>query len=193
MHGMQHSPYLRHLFGLALLTLLGGCVSKDMSDLEQYVDTVLARKGGSIEPLPPIKPYERYLYQAAELGQRDPFKSFIEEERRVEQVDKITDAQQQAYAAEILTHNREELEGHELDTLRMVGAENVEALWASCAIHGVVHARRQLRRAEFWQDHQYPGRPDRRPGDRQGRAGSLRGARRNPGLVRGITHKGVGR
>ena len=141
MHGMQHSPYLRHLFGLALLTLLGGCVSKDMSDLEQYVDTVLARKGGSIEPLPPIKPYERYLYQAAELGQRDPFKSFIEEERRVEQVDKITDAQQQAYAAEILTHNREELEGHELDTLRMVGVlENVEALWGIVRDpRGVVH------------------------------------------------------
>ena len=36
---------------------LGGCVNRDKSDLENYVSEVLSRKGGQIEPLPPIKPY----------------------------------------------------------------------------------------------------------------------------------------
>lgn len=130
MNAALHSRSPRLLLQLAAAGLLCGCVSKDMSDLENYASQVLARKGGEIEPLPPIKPYERYLYQAADLGLRDPFKSFIEEERKVEQVDKITDARQQEYANEILTHNREELEGHELDSLRMVGVlENDDNLW----------------------------------------------------------------
>jgi type IV pilus assembly protein PilP len=125
-----HSSLLRHLTPLTFIVLLCGCVTKDMSDLDNYADKVLARKGGEIKPLPPIKPYERYLYRAAELGLRDPFRSFIEEERKVEQVGQITDARQQEYANEVMTHNREELEGHELDTLRMVGVlENVDNLW----------------------------------------------------------------
>ena len=70
--------------GIAALALtLGGCVSKDMTDLENYVSEVLARKGGRIEPLPPIKPYERYLYQAEELGLRNPFRSFMKEEAEI--------------------------------------------------------------------------------------------------------------
>lgn len=126
----NHSILLRYLASLTVAMLLCGCVSKDMSDLDNYASEVLARKGGEIEPLPPIKPYERYLYRAADLGLRDPFKSFIEEERKVEQVEQITDARQQEYANEIMTHNREELESHELDTLRMVGVlENVDNLW----------------------------------------------------------------
>jgi len=130
MNAATHSSRLRHLALLIFVVLLCGCVSKDMSDLDGYANKVLARKGGAIEPLPPIKPYERYLYRAAELGLRDPFKSFIEEERKVDKVGQIPDARQQEYANEIMTHNREELEGHELDTLRMVGVlENVDNLW----------------------------------------------------------------
>lgn len=127
------------LVSMAVVT--AGCVSKDMTDLEDYAADVLTRKGGSIEPLPPIKPYERYLYQAEELGLRDPFRSFFEEEAEIEQVEKVTDADQQKYATEILTHNREELEGFELDSLRMVGVlENVDNLWGIVRDQGgVVH------------------------------------------------------
>lgn len=126
---------------LALAMMASGCVSNDMSDLETYADKILARPGGEIDPLPPIKPYERYLYQSAELGLRDPFRSFIEEAREVEQVEKVMDAQQQKLANEIMTHNREELEGHELDALRMVGVlENDANLWGIVRDpQGVVH------------------------------------------------------
>lgn len=120
----------RLLPGVAAALLLGGCVSKDMSDLENYAEEVLSRKGGTVEPLPPIKPYERYLYQAEEQGLRDPFRSFFDVEPEAEAVDRVVDAEQQKYTNEILTHNREELESYELDALRMVGVlENSEALW----------------------------------------------------------------
>lgn len=115
---------------LMLLVLSAGCVSKDISDLESYAAQVLARKGGQIEPLPPIKPYERYLYRAEEQNLRDPFRSFFDAVVEDTPVDQINDAEQQKYATEIQTHNREELENFELDALRMVGVlENTDNLW----------------------------------------------------------------
>lgn len=121
--------------------MLGGCVSRDMSDLENYAAEVLSRKGGRIEPLPPIKPYERYLYRAGELGSRSPFTSFMDEEEQVAEIAQVNDAEQQRFANEILTHNREELENFELDSLRMVGVlENAESLWGIVRDNGgVVH------------------------------------------------------
>ncbi len=123
---------VRTALAIALAALMAGCVSKDMSDLEHYRDEVLARKGGNIEPLPPIKPYEHYVYQAAEKGLRDPFESFLE--TKPEDIDtksKEVDAAQQQYVDEIQTHNREELENYELDAMRMVGVlERADDLWA---------------------------------------------------------------
>ncbi len=117
------------LFLLLAATALGGCVSRDMTDLQMYVDEVLARKGGRIEPLPEIKPYQRYLYQSAEAGARDPFVSFLAEQER-EVAEKSVSAEQQKYLDEIQNRNREELESFELDSLRMVGTlQDDEELW----------------------------------------------------------------
>ncbi|MGE3772652.1 MAG: pilus assembly protein PilP [Gammaproteobacteria bacterium] len=115
---------------VALGVALSGCVNRDKSDLEDYVAQVLSRKGGQIEPLPPIKPYERYLYQSAEQGLRDPFTPFTEQAQKQEEIAAAPDAAQQAYNDEILAHNREELEGFELDSLRMVGTlQDDSELW----------------------------------------------------------------
>lgn len=109
---------------------LTGCVNRDMSDLENYASGVLSRPGGRIDPLPPIKPYERYLYASGEEGLRDPFRSFFRPEPEQEDLKPVDDPDQQRYATEILTHNREELEQVELDSLRMVGIlENNDELW----------------------------------------------------------------
>jgi type IV pilus assembly protein PilP len=122
---------VRMCAAIAVLALTGGCVSNDISDLEKYKEEVLARKGGNIEPLPPIKPYEHYVYQALELGLRDPFKSFLEEKPEKSAENKGMDAAQQKYVDEIQTHNREELESYELDAMRMVGLlERTDDLWA---------------------------------------------------------------
>lgn len=113
-----------------LSVTLSGCVNRDMSDLENYASDILSRPGGRIEPLPPIKPYERYLYAAGEQGLRDPFRSFFRPEPEVAPTDPGDDPEQRRIATEILTHNREELEQVELDSLRMVGIlENNNELW----------------------------------------------------------------
>ena len=124
-----------------LSVTLSGCVNRDMSDLENYASDILSRPGGRIEPLPPIKPYERYLYAAGEQGLRDPFRSFFRPEPEVAPTDPGDDPEQRRIATEILTHNREELENHELDALRMVGVmEDTDDLWGIVRDpEGVVH------------------------------------------------------
>ncbi|MCC7410799.1 MAG: pilus assembly protein PilP [Gammaproteobacteria bacterium] len=122
-------PVITRVACLAAIAGLTGCVSHDMSDLQAYTQEILARKGGHIEPLPEIKPYERYLYQSADAGARDPFQSFYDEpEQRI--AEKAMTAEQQKLLDEIQNRNREELEQYELDSLRMVGTiENDSDLW----------------------------------------------------------------
>jgi len=57
------------LSGLTLLSL-GGC-SGDMDELRQKVAEIRSRPGERVEPLPEIKPYESYAYNAGNL--RSPF------------------------------------------------------------------------------------------------------------------------
>ena len=121
--------------------LIASCVSKDMSDLENYTQEVLARPGGRIDPLPPIKSYERYLYQAGGLSLRDPFNSFVEQSEDKQEITPADDPQQKLFATEILTHNQEDLENYELDSLRMVGVlEDKKVFWGIVQdVKGVVH------------------------------------------------------
>lgn len=129
---------LAAIFGALLIS---GCVSNDMSDLEAYKDEVLARKSGRIEPLPEIKPYERYLYQGSKNGARDPFEPFYEEKKEVVQEEKKVDARQQRLLDEIRNRNKEELEQFALDSLRMVGTlEDTDQLWGIIKdSNGVIH------------------------------------------------------
>ena len=112
----------------ALLNL-GGCVSNDISDLDQYADEIMARPGGRIEPLPEIKPYEAYAYQSGAQDARDPFKLFFQkdEDALVEEQDSGLTKEMED---EIKHRNKEELEQFELDSLRMVGTmENEDFQW----------------------------------------------------------------
>lgn len=54
----------------ALMLSLAGCGGAN-EDLLEYIDQVKARPGGRIEPLPQIKPYETFAYEAETL--RSPF------------------------------------------------------------------------------------------------------------------------
>ena len=53
-----------------LMASLSACGDR-MGDLRQYTNEVKARKGGHIEPLPQIKPFEVYTY--ADQDMRSPF------------------------------------------------------------------------------------------------------------------------
>lgn len=55
---------------LAALVCLGGC-SDDLSELQQKVAEIKSRPGDRIDPLPEIKPYESFAYNASSL--RSPF------------------------------------------------------------------------------------------------------------------------
>lgn len=123
------------------LLLLAGCENRDLGDLEQYSAEVRARKGGRVPPLPVLRPYERYSYQSADNGARDPFMGGPEREERREVADQVADDLQQELNAEIATHKREELEMFELDSLRMVGTmQNDSEMWAIVQDSvGVIH------------------------------------------------------
>jgi type IV pilus assembly protein PilP len=99
---------------LVMLPVVAGLTacSGANDDLEQYIDSVKARPGGRIEPLPEITPYEVFLYKADAEGFRSPF---------------VPDAPQAAAGAAAGStrpdpeRSREFLEQFSLDTLQMVG------------------------------------------------------------------------
>ena len=131
-------------FALCVTTLMPvtGCVSRDKTDLENYASEVLSRPGGRIEPLPPIKPYKQYLYQAGKKGLRNPFESFFQKKPDIGPIPGPGgDPRQGEWDTEVRTHNREELETSELDALRMVGIlEDNDELWGIIlASDGSVH------------------------------------------------------
>ncbi len=99
-----------------------GC-GQNIQDLQQYVEEVKARKSSKVEPLPEIKPYQKFEYQAQSL--RDPFDS---SELNVKVRKPVVPKSSQLVPKE---GPPEYLESFPLDTLRMVGTlSQGEQLWA---------------------------------------------------------------
>ncbi len=93
------------LGALVFASTLAGCSSRD-DELNNFIETTKKEPGGRVEPLPELRPYETFAYEAADM--RSPFLpggsggsggSLRPDVRR----------------------NREFLENFSLDTLRMVG------------------------------------------------------------------------
>jgi type IV pilus assembly protein PilP len=84
---------------------LAGCSSRD-EELDNFIETTKGQPGGRVEPLPELKPYETYAYEAADM--RSPF---------------LPGGSGGAGGAlrPDVRRNREFLENFSLDTLRMVG------------------------------------------------------------------------
>ena len=120
---------------IVLLAILGvaGCVSSDMSDLEKQVSKIMSKPGGRLEPLPEIKPYEAYVYESGKSGARNPFKRFyvVEQSLAIEESEgPVDDGLTEEMRNEIQNRNREELEGFELDSIKMVGTlQNEDNHW----------------------------------------------------------------
>ena len=97
--------------------MLIACGGGEFEDLQQYVSEVKSRPGAKIPGLPEAKPYERFLYEDADL--RDPFKPTVK-------------ASAAAAGGNQLVNNirpntnrdTEALEQFPLDALRMVGSLN---------------------------------------------------------------------
>ena len=112
---------------VALSVSLAGCGGGSMSDLRTYVADIKKRPGTRIEELPPIEPYIVYSYPCTgTVGCVDPFEPFFQEPP--------SEPEQSQTASSGITpdfdRNREELEGHTLDSLRMMGTlEKDEEIW----------------------------------------------------------------
>jgi type IV pilus assembly protein PilP len=102
---MKHSKLMS--IGALVLTALAGC-SSDLDELERQVAEIKARPGERIEPLPEIKAYESFAYNASSL--RSPF---------------VASAPTRADVANAVRPDarrpREFLEQFPLDTMQMVG------------------------------------------------------------------------
>src|SRR5262245_42985030 len=105
---MSSSGYrlLRVLALCAVALAATGCGGSN-DDLDEYINEVKARPGGRIDPLPQIKPYDTFAYEAQTL--RSPFQPDSPKGR--------------AAAGPQPERNRpkEYLEQFPLDTLKMVG------------------------------------------------------------------------
>lgn len=139
---IQINRFIQAVLCLSAITLLSGCVSRDISDLEDQVSEIMARPGGRIEPLPEIKPYEAYTYQSGNEDLNNPFKLFyVISKPEITDESIVDDGLTEEMEREIRNRNREELEQFELDSLRMVGTiDNESNNWAIVLDpNGVVH------------------------------------------------------
>lgn len=103
--------------------ILAGCSFGDNDDLYDYMNEVKTRKGGKIPPLPEIKTYELFSYNADEL--RDPFKEIGEEAA-------ITSSVNDRAGVQLDTQrHKETLEAYPIDALKFVGhLEREHRKWA---------------------------------------------------------------
>ena len=93
--------------------LLAGCQQQSMQDLVSFVEDAYKNEKPEIEPLPPIVPYEEFIYEADELA--DPF-------ARTNVFVGTTDSEESEEAAGIDPNRRKEpLEAFPLDGLRLDG------------------------------------------------------------------------
>jgi type IV pilus assembly protein PilP len=89
------------------LAALSACSSAD-DELQRFIDDTKKEGGGRVEPLPEIKPYETFVYAAADM--RSPF-----------QPSSPGAGAGLAGVRPDSKRNREFLEQYSLDTLKMVG------------------------------------------------------------------------
>lgn len=120
---------------IVLILFIGLIVSScgdRRSELEQYVKDIKAKSIGQIEPLPEVKPYETFRYQAQLM--RSPFEP--------QQAQESILALPENNGIRPDVHRRKEaLENYELDSLRMVGTlEQEGAIWGVVVdTDGAVH------------------------------------------------------
>jgi type IV pilus assembly protein PilP len=108
---------------ISLTTLFAGC-SRELRDLEDYVEEVKSREPLGIDPIPEVRPYKSYKYQVSD--QRNPFDASIFEAKIVQKVRKSNST-----ISPDSNRTPEFLENFPLDSLRMVGTlEQRGGLWA---------------------------------------------------------------
>jgi type IV pilus assembly protein PilP len=105
----------------SLLPLVGCSFGNDHADLRNYVEEVKARPQGAIEPLPPLRTYDAYIYNVTAM--RSPFDAPVEVKEIVQSSDPKVKPD--------FGREKEYLETFALDSLSMVGTLQKEGrFWA---------------------------------------------------------------
>ena len=116
------------LLGAILLT---GCSGNDFNDLQVFMEETRARPAGRIEPLPEVRPYEAFTYNASSL--RSPFMPPV----------RIDLAQRERGTQDIQPDEdraRQFLEGFNIEAFEMVGVlSNQQGMQALIRGAGSVH------------------------------------------------------
>ncbi|MFI4922838.1 MAG: pilus assembly protein PilP [Burkholderiales bacterium] len=99
----------RNIFILLLVFLLEAC-SEEFQDIKDFIKESDKGLRGRVEPLPEVKPYEPFIYNAFDLS--DPFRP-----RKTEVAKGAGDSKLQPD----LNRRKEALEAYPLENLRMVG------------------------------------------------------------------------
>lgn len=101
-------PAILRWFALVAAVLLGTGCAKGLGDLQAKVEEIKAREGTPIEPLPVMRTFETFEYNAQSL--RDPFSPSADDDVQAAQGPRPD-----------MDRPREPLESYPLDTLDMVG------------------------------------------------------------------------
>lgn len=102
----------REILAVAVVSLLAGCGGENHQDLRQWMQEQGKNTKGKLDPLPQVKPYEPFTYNAFDLP--DPFKP-----RKIEPLKGSG-----SKLAPDLNRRREPLEAFPLESLTMVGTLN---------------------------------------------------------------------
>lgn len=117
------NPLLWVFLIVSVITLLTGC-GREMRDLQDYAEEVKSREPPGIDPIPEVKPYQSFNYQANSA--RNPFDASIFQAKIVQNIRKTN-----SNVSPDPNRTPEFLENFPLDTLRMVGTlEQKGSLWA---------------------------------------------------------------
>ena len=112
---MRASKQIRQYLALSLVALGLSACGGGSDDLDAYVNDVKKRKGGLIDPLPEITPYEVFNYLADKQGIRSPFRP-----------DTPQSVGGMAGPRPDDERSREYLESFPLDALAMVGTLHID-------------------------------------------------------------------
>lgn len=130
---MNNMTTVIKLLILSLAVLLTAC-QQEKEDLASYVAAVQAQQKADIEPMPVMKPYEKFSYSAAEL--RDPFIPTVVELAVVEDKPILEDNGIHPDQHRL----KEALESFSLSELQFVGTLEKEGISALIrASDGVIH------------------------------------------------------
>ncbi len=105
---------------LSAVVMLSACSSSGTGDLEGFVAKVKSGNPGRVEPLPELKPFERYTYSAYLEGIKDPFVTWATINPKV---DSRKDPAGETNNGVLPDgeRSREALESYPLETLTMMG------------------------------------------------------------------------